>query len=323
MNEPKKHHFLPQFYLENFKIVPTAGKYPHIVVTTKEANPRSFRAAIHDIGCISDYNTIDMRGKPPERSSIELALSKTEASQQELISTIIKSRTIPIERKGEVASLLALMHLRVPKFKRNIETSLMKAVESLGEMMLRHGKLPPLPDELAKLSPKGFSDIVTIEIDNWIILSYMYGSALGSHLADVIERMTISLIESPKGKEFITGDTPVVIYFPEYQGRKPYGVGFADKEIEITFPITPDLLLFASWQPSNRGTQIGLDLLNEFNRRTVIMADKYLYSRTEDKDTIKIISNNAAIEAGYKTDLVDGGEGMYLINRFVPVTDSD
>ena len=30
MSDPKKHHYLPQFYLRNFAISPQNGKYPHI-----------------------------------------------------------------------------------------------------------------------------------------------------------------------------------------------------------------------------------------------------------------------------------------------------
>lgn len=82
MSEPPKHHFSPQFYLELFKIRPQATKYPKILVTTKKLYPRKFSAAIHDIGCIDDYHTIDPQNIPIDRSGIEKVLSKIEGVPQ-------------------------------------------------------------------------------------------------------------------------------------------------------------------------------------------------------------------------------------------------
>jgi len=320
MSEPKKHHFLPQFYLELFKIRPQTTKYPKIVVTTKEPNPLKFTAAIHDIGCIGDYHTINPRNIPIDRGGIENVLSKIEANQKELLDRIISNKQIAPADKGDVAFLLALMYIRVPKYKRNIETGLRMSVQSVVELMWRHGKLPPIPEKIRELDIKSFQELFEIKIHNWIVLFYMFYSSINSALVDIIDKMDFSVLIPPKGSQFITGDTPVSIYHPDYNRVRPYGVGFVDKEIEVTFPLSPELMLYASWNVGKRKMRLSKDELKEYNRRTVVMADQYIYSNYSDDSLNELVSDNALKEAGFRTDLIDGGEGMHLVNRFIPVT---
>ncbi|TLD40043.1 MAG: hypothetical protein JETT_3697 [Candidatus Jettenia ecosi] len=320
MSQPKKHHYLPQFYLEFFKCSPQTGKYPQIYVTTKKKNPKRFKAAIHDTGCISDYNTVDLQGEPPEKKKIEEALSKIEGKQRDLLVEIMGNREIKDCQVRLLAEFLATVHLRVPKFKRNVETGLRASVENVGEMLFRNGKLQPLPKVLADLKPKKLSDLMTVEIDNWILLSYMYDVALNSHLADIIGKMQFRFLCAPAGGQFITGDTPLVLFVPNYQMRQPYGAGFADKEVEVTFPISSHLMLQASWSKEGVSCVLAHSQLQEYNRRTIVMADEYIYSSSEEACKLDLVSHNAGRSARFKTDTIDAGKGMYLINRFIPVT---
>lgn len=320
MRESKKHHFLPQFYLELFKIRPQTTKYPKILVTTKELHPHKFSAAIHDIGCIGDYHTIDPLNIPIDRSGIEKVLSKIEGNQKELLDRIISRRQITLADKVNVAFLLTLMHLRVPKYKKNIEAVLKMSVQSTGELMWRHGKLPPIPEQIRELGPKMFQELFEIKIHNWIILFYMYYSAINSTLVNIIEKMAFRVLVSPEGSQFITADTPVSIYHPNYERVRPYGVGFINKEIEVTFPLSPELMLYASWNPGKREMKLTEGELKEYNRRTVVMADQYIYSNYSDDSLNRLISKNALKEAGFRTDQIDGGEGIYIVDRFIPVT---
>lgn len=50
------------------------------------------------------------------------------------------------------------------------------------------------------------------------------------------------------------------------------------------------------------------------------MADQYIYSNDTDDSLTMLVSENASKEAGFKVDQLDFGEGMYLVKRFIPVT---
>jgi len=93
MTTPKKHHFLPQFYLEQFKVVPQSGKYSKIWQVEKITSPNPQKASIKDVGCKTDYHTMDLQTKK-DRKSIENVFSKLEAKQADIIKEICKTNQI-------------------------------------------------------------------------------------------------------------------------------------------------------------------------------------------------------------------------------------
>jgi len=320
MSEPKKHHFLPQFYLERFQVRPRSTKYVQIYVTTKEQRPKKYCAAIHDTACTGDYHTIDLRNIPPDRAKIEKAISQAEGVHKLLLDRIVSKRKIAEEDKEELALFITLTHMRVPKFKRNIEAILRSSILSFGDLMLRHGKLPPMPKELKNLGKKSFREIVNVEISNWIILHYMFDAAVNSNFTIIIKDMELRLLSAPAGVWFITWDFPVSVYHPSYEKVRQYGVGPLNKHVQLTFPLCPDLMLLASWDAQEIEHHLSNEQVNEYNQRTVIMADKYIYSCTSNSDLSRLVSENAYRQAGFKLDELETDEGTVMINRFIPVT---
>ena len=92
MSTPRKHHYLPQFYLEGFKIEPQTGKKPHIWQIEKSADPAHYSPAIEDTGCIRDYHSLDFEDEEPDHKRIEALLSNLEAEQAELVRTIRETK---------------------------------------------------------------------------------------------------------------------------------------------------------------------------------------------------------------------------------------
>ena len=313
MNEPKKHHFLPQFYLRNFKIDPQMKKHPHVFVIEKSIEPRSFAAPIHDTGCIRDYNTLDLE-EGRDRSSIEHVLSRVEDIHSGVLSQLLSSRSIDTIDRDELSFLIALMYCRAPKFKGYVQNIMKKSVDTIGQLMLRKGQLPPPPPELArelqKLGLSRFEDIVTVEITNWKALGMMYQCAASRQLRQPLSEMCIDVMIAPKDSCFIAGDTPVAVY----------GGALIDKSVEVTFPVSPHLMILLSRRATGeRCRQISVEELCEYNRRTVIMSDKYLYSPTTNKTIDAIVSENASRTAGWRTGAIEHSDGAYLVSHFVPV----
>ena len=313
MNEPKKHHFLPQFYLRNFKINPQMKKHPHVFVIEKSIEPRSFAAPIHDTGCIRDYNTLDLE-EGRDRSSIEHVLSRVEDIHSGVLSQLLSSRSIDTVDRDELSFLIALMYCRVPKFKVYVQNLMKKSVDAIGQLMLRKGQLPPPPPELEKEQQKlgltRLEDIVTIEITNWAALGIMYQCASSRQLREPLSEMCIDVMIAPKDSCFIAGDTPVAVY----------GGALIDKSVEVTFPVSPHLMILLSRRATGeRCRQISVEELCEYNRRTVIMSDKYLYSPTTNKTIDAIVSENASRTAGWRTGAIEHSDGAYLVSNFVPV----
>lgn len=313
MSDSRKHHFLPQFYLEFFRIEPKVTKYSRIFVIEKTKSTRSFPAAIHDTGALRDYNTIDTR-EGPDHNFIETVLSRVENIHARLLSRLVASRTAETSDRKELAFMVALMYCRVPKFKDMIKHSMRAMVETMGDVMLRKGRLPPPPPELARAFEEHgmtrFEDMVSVEISNWALLEQMYKFASYKPFLDLLSEMTVEVLCAPDDADFLTGDTPVAVY----------GGALAHEDVEVSFPLSPQVAILLSWKPRDQGCRIiSRRDVQEYNRRTVVMSDKFLYSKTACQSMKKIVADSASESAGWRTDAIEYGDGAFLHLNLIPV----
>lgn len=316
-----KHHYLPQFYLDGFKIIPQKGKYPHIYRIEKTASPTATIPAIKDTGCKNDYHTIDISNQEKDRQAVESALTRIESDQACILKSICKTQRILPTHKKPLADFLMTMRCRVPAMKRYIESSLACDVESTFKILMQQGNLPKPPKDVEDhIQKHRYEEFLKVKISNRTILQYMFRMAFHIDSSIILGNMTYQLIIAPDGSHFITGDSPVALYHPDYDTIRPYGVGPALKEVELTFPISKTLLVKLTWHDDEGTKQAQKDEVQEYNRRTIIMADSQVYSSKLEADLIEDVRRFHRVEAGYKLDSLWYGEGAVQVSRFIPVT---
>ncbi len=320
MTIPKKHHYLPQFYLERFKILPQRGKYLHIYRIEKSASPEVSSPAIKDTGCKRDYHTLDFDNQDKDRQAVENTISKIESDQAHLVDSICESNKITEDQKYPLAELVTTMRFRVPAFKRNIESSLEGIVESTLKILMNQGQLPKPPKEIEYLIQKQDFDFPKVKIFNWKILQHMFQMAFRSENSSLLEKMKYQLVLAPNGHHFLTGDSPVALYHPNYDSIKPYGVGPALKDVELTFPISKRHLIKLTWDKEEGVKTIQEDEIQEYNRRIIIMADSQIFASEVNQDLMKKVALFHKVKAGYKLDNLWYGGGAVHFCRFIPVT---
>ncbi len=313
MPDPKKHHFLPKFYLKFFRIEPKVTKNSQIFMIEKSKDARSFPAAVHSTGVLRDYNTIDTR-KGVDRKSVETVLSRVESVHASLLSRIINSRSVETPDRQELAFVVALMYCRVPKFKGMIENLMRTTVETVSDTMLRKGRLPAPPPELATAFKEHgmikFKDMVSTKIANWALVEQMYKCASSSPLLDLLSKMNVEVLCAPHDARFFTGDTPVAVY----------GGALAHEAVEVSFPLSPQVMLFLSWKQRDQKCRIiSRRDVQEYNRRTVVMSDRYLYSTTVCKTMNKLVAGSALESAGWRTGATEFDDEAFVHSNFIPV----
>lgn len=76
-----------------------------------------------------------------------------------------------------------------------------------------------------------------------------------------------------KGRyRFVTSDNPVAYTDPAHDPQSPYGVGLAHPNVEVTFPITQELALFAGWKDWEKLYRRATDAtVKALNIRTILM----------------------------------------------------
>lgn len=320
MSIPRKHHYLPQFYLEGFKISPQKGKKAHIWQIEKHGNQKHYSPAIEDTGCIKDFHTIDYNDQQPDHRKIETMLSKKEGVQSELVRHISDNKHVDSSKIGELAEFISLMRYRVPAFASHVEISHRKIVLDTFKIMYQAGRFGTPPDELRKsFESNGIDNTLNITISNWKIVQQMLQVGLSSESISLLSQYNYQIYYTENHDAFITCDNPVALYHPNYNDIKPYGVGIAIKGVEVTFPLSSSILI-AAGQHFEPGVYLAThDQVEEFNRRTIIMSENYLFSSQVSEELIAQIGSCKKLFAGFTFDNLYHGDGSVHVSRFIPV----
>lgn len=316
---PKKHHYLPQFYLERFRS-DVNDKEPKIIVIPKNKRPYyKYTATIKDTGCETDYHTIETNDGEKDRSSVETNLSKVESIHKELVKKIIQKKDIELIDKSELIRFLLLMRMRVPSNKKHIEAFFKATVQSTFNILDTSGKLPPKSKILQEALDKGLNPI-KIEIANWKLVHEMFRQAQNENLLAEHYKLNLTLCETKNSTFFITSDTPVSVYFPNHNG--PYGSPLFANDTELFLPISKHFgILFHNKNRLKKHIVLNDNQVKEYNRRTIIMANNYIYLPMINDEIIRLVKLNWNKTAGQKLDVIDYGRGSYMIGRIMPVTD--
>lgn len=319
MSTPRKHHYLPQFYLEGFKILPQKGKKPHIWQIEKNGSQRHYNPAITDTGCIRDYHSLD-HDQEPDHKTIESLLSTIESKQAELVQSIVYSKDIKYSQIRELAELISLMRYRIPAFASYIETSHRKIVLDTFKIMYRSGKFGTPPKVLRQMfESKGIDEALNIKISNWKIIEKIIEVSFSPESISLLSQLNYQIYYASEPDSFVTSDNPVALFHPNYDDLKPYGVGLAIKGVELTFPLSFDTLVVAGRHLEPGSYLAKRDQVNEFNRRTIIMGENYIFSNKNSTELKIYIRELKDLFAGFTFDNLYYGNGSVHISRFIPV----
>jgi hypothetical protein len=319
MSTPRKHHYLPQFYLDGFKLEPQKGKNAHIWQIEK-GNPQvKYSPAIENTGCIRDFHTIDFHDEEPDHASVEKMLSDLESEQSALLREIACTENIADSQIEALAIFISLMRHRVPSFAEHVEESLRNMVRDSFKIMYQTGKFGDPLSELKKLiENKGIDEAIQFEISNWKVLSQMFSVGLAPESIGPLTDYKFRLYLSSGNNCFITSDNPVALFHPEYEKIRPYGVGLAIVGTELTFPLTSKILVRAG-RDIKPGTSSASEAeVEEFNRRSIVMGERYIYASSVSPSLVETIATHNQMRAGFVFDNLFYGDGSVHISRFIP-----
>ena len=109
MNVPKRHHYLPQFYLEGFS---RNGQL--CVFDRKEGDFR--RQQPKDTGVERAFLTVE-QVEPGKVAEVERLFADLEGRSKPLIERLEKGEILPGESKATLALFLGFMFVRTPAFR--------------------------------------------------------------------------------------------------------------------------------------------------------------------------------------------------------------
>jgi hypothetical protein len=211
MPEPRKHHYLPQFYLRGFS---ANGRS---IFQIEKRGHRVYPSSIRDTTAIRDYHELDTVGVE-DPGAVEKQLTHVETQLAQGLAATLRSGITTPEVHSLLIQLVALLRVRVPAFKATIEAHLQGIVRSTGLMMERRGAFPP--------PPKGFEDVLRmdnllINISNWKLLETMFTISADRDVFNMLAAMRPTLLRALRMPPFSRAISRSLSFIPPPLRKMP------------------------------------------------------------------------------------------------------
>jgi hypothetical protein len=240
---PKRHHYLPEFYLKGFCRDEGLWIYDRPRDSFRKQTPAN-------TGVKKLYYAFEDQAGA-RRTEIETFLSRVESDAKICIDRVRARDGLSSEMRQKLALFLALLHTRVPEFHELIQEMYEKMTKATLRLLLRQqGAM----ERLLTATRKGNEpDVVTpeqmkefIERDEYRVRLGREGSLrpmleLSFGLANALSVMNWAVCEAPADTSFVTSDNPVVPFWPKREGFYP--TPFLSPEVTKLVPLAYDTLL--------------------------------------------------------------------------------
>jgi hypothetical protein len=288
---PKRHHVIPVLHLKHF-----VGNDPKGHVWTYDAVKGDRRSAIPDETAVQRHFYSAERADGTMDVRIEDHLAKMESAAAPVYEDLLHGK-IPndTQARADFATFLALMFARTPGMRRMAAEIHGRQIQITNYAYANHDEAfealtkqveqehGPIDGDMKERVRKSMIDPSNFTLE--IPKEYTFAAlGIADELAPLFLKMKWSLI-IPISGFFITSDNPLVrrvqarTYHPIYGDH-----GFRNKTAEVSFPLSPQMMLLMSWSETMR--EIGaLDrrYVEEANEVRAAHSDRFLYAHISDK----------------------------------------
>lgn len=290
MSNPKKHHYLSQFYLAGFTLdEDKKGTLYRYHIETKMVHSSK---PINE-GYVKHFNKLESH--TDDQNILEKELSNFEGKLAEIIKRIQKTKTLP---KNEDFELLiyyvALLGVRNPQIRSDFLEFQEREVSMVLEFMLRdEGAWNKEKKRIQEQSDYDFGNITyeemkkfiyekrwKLEEDNENKVAREIKSA--NTVFNILLNRNWSLLIINSGEDyFVTSDRPVKNIWSENNNLN-FGPGFGLKNSEVYFPLNRRMILRGSFKNIERVVFVNLPLIGSVNSLQFLYRDKFIYSPTKE-----------------------------------------
>ena len=253
MNKPKNQHIIPQCYLKQFVDPNTpSGQEPYVWIFDRDKKKGKKKKTPKNILSETDFYTLKVEGGEKDYS-IEESLSQLESEYSSVFEKKIKYK-IPLNDYEHTVfcAFVAAMLQRTQKQKENIEGFFDQLIKVADDLEKAHGAKPKKSSEL-KQAKEDAHKLSMLQII--------------PKITQVLLRMNLAFLCASRQGSFITSDTPCFLFNEKLQWHPFYGVGLAQKHVEMRMPLSPEITVSFSWLNNLRGyLKINADNIHECNR---------------------------------------------------------
>lgn len=285
----KRQHTVPRFYLDGF--VEHGGgiwQYPRDQSKPIQISSRSSAVGKH-------FYTYRM-GDGSRTTALEDALSNVESKAAPVIRRLLEGHSIEESDRLNLSRLIAVQMVRG----FDVRDRAVAQSEKLRDPDFATAFLDSCSEIPAETRDRYKQEILESgegpSIDQSFYLPYVMANT--ERYGHLISEMRWRFERVPRGCFFVTSDTPVVVRRRGHDlDEYPVGLARADLDVEMTFPLSKDMMLLAAWSHTfrsrRRSRSTTFARVQELNRRTVLTAHRYVFSPRRCDTVEQLIASHA------------------------------
>jgi hypothetical protein len=281
MPKPKRHHFVPEFYLFGFTRDGMLSVYDREKNEFRRQPPKNTAVIGHYYAFINNEGETDY--------SFEGALSQIEGLGKAAITKLNAGEDISPEERVNLAYFIALLFSRTPKFEREIE----QIADSAAKLTMKHmfQTAEAVEAHFAAMgrdrsySAKDFLDFIHDEkyslVGNRNITIRTMLQQM-PEVASMLACMDWLVIHTSSEHAFITGDSPFALLLTDEQRKSGAPVGLGSPTITKAIPLTRTTALLVGRQGLGFGHADGSrDLVRVVNVGVAAECEQYVFGPDE------------------------------------------
>lgn len=303
---PRKHHFVQAEHIRQFR-----NRAGTVWVYAKDG--KQFEMTPEGIFKKKDLNSFE--GPEGLDTSFEDYVTQLENIFWPALKRVIDTKTIDPNDIEEITTYLALSRMRNPTVQAGVVEFHRQSVETVTEIMERHGQfddLGPNPVNPEKSLSESIRDgDIEILINNSVylqainrmivpfqrILAKGYGWGL---VGSTMERVLIS-------------DHPLTFLHPG-EDHLPYGITPGGRTCEVAFPLSKDIYLLGLWEQEVVDV-VSEDAVDELNKRQAIFANRHIASSQNSRTWSRLASRFRNHGFQTRAETLPTGDSAYQMVR--------
>jgi hypothetical protein len=286
---PKRQHFLPRFYLENFSVNGMVAVYDREQDALRLQQPAN-------TGVIGHFYTMeDAEGK--KRFELEQLLSHYEGKAKPVIDKLAARKAINADERSDLAIFIALAATRTPDFIDSVKAFNVEMVTDIVERMFCNevevaARLRESPDYSDKHNDEVNAEaklMVEMAQNGGVKVSTNHRWAVGIAIQMALKiapelagRNWLVVHRDNDKKSFITTDAPVVLTTVAPRVDRFWGVGFGNPDALVFLPLKESCTLAIFGDQGNlQHTEAGTEQVRRLNLAMVANCQRFVIGRDQ------------------------------------------
>lgn len=286
---PKRQHFLPRFYLENFSANGLVAVYDREVDQVRLQQPVN-------TGVIGHFYTMeDAEGR--RRYELEQLLSEYEGKSKPVIDKLASQEDISADERSDLAIFIALAAMRTPDMVDSLKalnsgmiTDIIKHVFSDVDVVAARLKEDPELNEKSDDEVRTEAKLmVDMAQNDGVQVSTEHRWAVGMAIEVALEvapifagRDWIVMHRDKDNKSFVTTDSPVLLTTTSHRPNNFWGVGYGNADALVFFPLKESCTLAIFGDNGNlRHIEADSERVRQLNLGMAARCQRFVIGRDE------------------------------------------